>query len=102
MNKKGLIKHYAKYGFFVLLPQLGFAADGLENEATSMLETIRSAILAVVGIVATIALVWQFAQGFMGRKTWGDILETCLWILGAGAGVALATWIFTKGKDISF
>lgn len=38
----------------------------------------------------------------MGRKTWGDIFESCLWILGAGAGVALATWIFTRGQSLTF
>lgn len=96
------LTHYGKYAFWILLPQLSFAAGGLQNEAKTMLETVRSAIVIVVGIVATIALLWQFAQGFMGRKTWGDILESCLWILGAGAAVALAGWIFIRGQSISF
>lgn len=91
--------------FLTSLPVLMLAAGGeggFQQEATSMLESLRGVIVAVVGVVATIALIWQFAQGFMGRKTWADIFEASLWILGAGAAVTLATWIFTKGQSINF
>ena len=76
-------------------------AAGFEGEITSMITTIRNSIYAIVGVVATIALLWQMAQGFGGRKTWGDILETCLWIVGAGGAVVLATWLFTKGGSMT-
>ena len=76
-------------------------AAGFEGEVTSMMVTVRNGIYAVVGTVATICLLWQFAQGFMGRKTWGDILETALWIVGAGAAIVIATWLFTKGGSMS-
>jgi hypothetical protein len=87
--------------FFALFAQAAMAA-GFEAEATSMITNIRNGIYTIVGVIATIALLWQFAQGWMGRKTWGDILETSMWIVGAGAGVALATWLFTNGGKMSF
>lgn len=77
-------------------------AAGFEAEATTMITNIRQGIYTIVGVIATIALLWQFAQGWMGRKTWGDILETAMWIVGAGAGVALATWLFTNGGKMTF
>ncbi len=85
-----------------LVAQSAMAAGGFANEAKTMVETIRDGIYIVVGVVATVALLWQFAQGFMGRKTWGDILESSLWIVGSGAAIALATWLFTKGGSMSF
>lgn len=81
--------------------QAAMAAGGLEA-ATTQLKSIAETIRIVVGIVATIALLWECAQGFMGRKTWGDVFGTCLWIFGAGAAFFLATWIFEAGKSTSF
>lgn len=77
-------------------------AGGFATEAKSMIDNVQKGIVVVVGAVACIALVWQLAQGFMGRKTWGDVFETSLWIFGAGAAVAAATWFFTSGQTISF
>lgn len=77
-------------------------AAGFSEEASTMITNIRTGIYTIVGVVATIALLWQMVQGFSGRKTWGDIFETCLWIVGAGAAIALATWLFTKGGSMSF
>ncbi|WP_254321715.1 hypothetical protein [Neisseria subflava] len=45
-------------------------ADGF-SEVSSMAVTIRTGIYTIVGIVATLCLLWQMAQGFGGRKTWG-------------------------------
>ncbi|HEZ7193146.1 TrbC/VirB2 family protein [Kingella negevensis] len=95
----------AKFALMVALglaTQSAMAAGGFASEAKTMVESIRDGINIIVGVVATIALLWQFAQGFMGRKTWGDILETSMWIVGAGAGIALATWLFTKGGSMTF
>ncbi len=99
--QKSSIQQWFLFLVFGLLAQLTMAA-GLEAEATSMITTIRNVIYAIVGVVATICLLWQMAQGFMGRKTWGDILESCLWIVGAGAAIALATWLFSKGASMTF
>lgn len=77
-------------------------AQGFADEASTMIESIRDGIVIIIGIIATVALVWQLAEGFMGRKTWADIFATCLWIFGAGAAVVAATWIFTSGQSISF
>ena len=76
-------------------------AAGFVSEGTAMITQVRDGIYAMVGVIATVCLLWQFAQGFMGRKTWGDILEACLWIVGAGGAIVLATWLFTKGGSMS-
>lgn len=107
MKLKNKVIAATSTGFLATFPTFvsargGGGLGGLEESTTSLLTTIRTVIIAVIGIVATIALTWQLAQGFLGRKTWGDIFESCLWILGAGAGVALATWIFTRGQSLSF
>lgn len=88
-----------------LVPEMALAqgsSGGFATGAEGMLKDVSLGIQIIVGVVATIALMWQFAEGYMGRKTWADIFTTSAWIIGAGAGIALATWIFTAGKDISF
>lgn len=88
-----------------LMPEMAFAqssSGGFSAGAEGMLKDVRLGIQIIVGVVATIALMWQFAEGYMGRKTWADILTTSAWILGAGAGIALATWIFEAGIKMSF
>lgn len=75
---------------------------GFGSAVSGKMTELREAILIVVGVVATIALLWQMAEGFMGKKTWPDVFQTCLWILGAGAAVAIANWVFTTGQGISF
>ncbi|CAM5186789.1 hypothetical protein OURE66S_01256 [Oligella ureolytica] len=84
-----------------LMPDLA-VAQGFASEAESMLENIALGIHIIVGVVATIALLWTFAEGFMGRKTWADVFTQAAWIIGAGAAISLATWIFTSGQGISF
>ena len=87
----------------LFIAKFAFAqAGGFAAQASTMLENVRDGIVIVVGVVATIALLWQLAEGFMGRKTWADVLTNCLWIFGAGAAVAAGTWIFTSGQSISF
>lgn len=89
--------------FFVCGDAMAQAAGGgFATEAKSMIDNVQKGIVIVVGAVACIAIVWQLAQGFMGRKTWGDVFETSLWVFGAGAGVAAATWFFTSGQKITF
>ncbi|WP_434776868.1 TrbC/VirB2 family protein [Neisseria sp. Ec49-e6-T10] len=99
--QKSQISQWLLAAFLSVLCPLTMAA-GFEGEVTSMITMIRNGIYVVVGVVATICLLWQFAQGFMGRKTWGDILETGLWIVGAGAGIVIATWLFAKGGSMTF
>ncbi len=85
----------------LLVSQMAMA-QGFANEADSMVTNVRDGIYLVVGSLAAIALLWCLAQGYMGRKTWGDVLEMGLWIFGAGAAITAATWIFTSGGSISF
>ncbi len=101
LTKPALTGQFLVMAFGLLVSQAAMAA-GFEGEATSMLTSIRTGIYAIVGLVAGIALVWGFFQGWSGRKSWGEIFETCGWIVGAGAGIALATWLFTKGGGMSF
>ena len=69
--------------------QAALAAGGF-TQATSTLETVRDALL------------WQCALGFMKKKDWPDVLGTCLWIIGAGAAVAFATYLFAEGGKMKF
>ena len=86
-----------------LMPEMAFAQDGgFAGTASSMLDDIALGIQIVVGVVATIALMCQFAEGYMCRKTWADIFTTSAWIIGAGAAINLAIWIFGAGQKISF
>lgn len=77
-------------------------AGGFADDAKNMITTIRTGIYGLVGVVAGLALLWQFVMGWSGRKQWTDILETSLWIVGAGAAIALATYLFTKGGSMTF
>lgn len=88
----------------VLTPSVALAqgAGGFASEAKSMMTSIRDGLQIIIGVVATIALLWQFAEGFMGRKTWGDVFITCAWIIGAAVAVALADWIFLRGQSVTF
>lgn len=86
----------------MMLAAAGASAAGFADDGKAMITQIRTGIYAVVGVVAGLCLLWQFVQGWGGRKQWTDILETSLWIVGAGAGIAMATWLFTKGGSMTF
>lgn len=110
MKKLAIFKNKISNLFVFIMAQMLIAdaalaqttGGGFSSQASTVITNVRDAIVIVVGLVATIALTWQFAQGFMGRKTWGDIMETSLWIFGAGAGVAAAVWFFNIGKTVTF
>ena len=55
----------------LLCSLLGFAnmalAAGFEAEASDMVKTFRTGVYAVVGVVAGLALLWNFVQGWGGR-----------------------------------
>lgn len=80
----------------------GASAAGFADDAGNMIKNIRTGIYTVVGIAAGLALLWQFVEGWSGRKSWSDILGTAMWIIGAGAAITLATWLFTKGGSMTF
>lgn len=84
------------------LSQTALAAGGFSNEINSMATNIRTAIYTFVGIVAGIIVLWQCLEGAQGRKQWGDILHTCLWVVGAAASIALVTWLWTRGGSLTF
>lgn len=76
-------------------------ADGF-SEVSQTATTIRNGIYTLVGILCSIGLLWQFFLAKSGRKQWVDILDSCLYIVGAGASIAFATWLFTKGGSMTF
>jgi tagB2 len=47
-------------------------------------------------------MLWFFLQAKGGRKTWGDFFELSLYVVGAGASIAFAAYLFTKGGSVSF
>jgi hypothetical protein len=64
---------------------------GFDAEASSIITNIRHGIYIIVRLVASITLVWQCALGYGRRKRWIDILETEMWVAGAGATISFAT-----------
>lgn len=60
-------------------------ADGFSGDVSSMAISVRTAIYTLVGVVATIALVWQAAQGFgeerHGGMFWKPVYGLCLPVL---------------------
>ena len=79
----------------------GATAAGFDD-ANQMATNVRAGIYAFIGILAGIVVLWQCFEGSQGRKQWGDILVTCLWVVGAAASIALVTWLWTKGGSMSF
>ena len=105
MVQAASVRRLVLAGVFALAASQAFAAGGGGggfNEVNNMATTIRTAIYTLVGILAGICLVWQCYLGFAGRKTWTDIAETSIYIIAAGASLAFAGYLFTKGASISF
>ncbi len=78
------------------------SAAGFEAEAKGMADKIYKGIYAFVGVVALIIMLWQCVEGWTGRKSWMDILVTCLWVVAAAASGALVTWLWSKGSSMTF
>ncbi|WP_369582719.1 TrbC/VirB2 family protein [Kingella oralis] len=98
-------KHWLKAAALcalLLSMQTAMAAGGFEADITKAATSIQNAIYAVVGVLAAIALLCTFAWGYFGKKHITDVLEVCMWIIGAGASIAAATWLFDIGKGIKF
>lgn len=89
-----------------LLTMLGIAplasAGGFEADAKDMANKIYKGIYGFVGVVALIIVLWQCVEGWSGRKSWMDILATCLWVVAAAASAALVTWLWSKGQSMTF
>lgn len=79
----------------------GAMAAGFDD-VSDMATTIRTGIYTIVGIVAGIVVLWQCFEGAQHRKQWGDILITCLWVIGAAASIAFVTYLWTKGGSMTF
>lgn len=89
--------------FFAGFAQCAMAAGGgFSAEGVAMATEVRNALYTVIGVIAGLCLLWQFVQGWGGRKTWTDVLETGLWIFCAGGSFAIATWFFTGGAKMVF
>lgn len=78
------------------------SAAGFEAEGKSMADKFYKAIYGIVGVVASIVVLWQCVEGWSGRKSWMDILVTCIWVIAAAASGAFVTWIWQKGQSMSF
>lgn len=81
--------------------QMAMAAGGF-NEVKSKAEMVRDGILLVVGVIATILLIFQGMQGAQGRKDWMDVATTCAWILFIACSGSLVAWLLLTGKSINF
>ena len=77
---------------------VGGFADGIKKGAIN----VQDAIYALAGVGAAIALLITFIWGYFGEKRITDVLRVCMWIVGAGAAIAGAAWLFDIGKNIKF
>lgn len=87
--------------FSMLIASHGAMAAGFDD-MTSMATTIRTGIYTFLGVVASIIVLWQCIEGAQHRKQWGDVLVTCLWVVGAAASIAFVAYLWTKGGSMSF
>lgn len=78
------------------------SASGFEAEGKAMANMIYKGIYGIVGVVAMIVVLWQCVEGWTGRKSWMDILSTCMWVVAAAASAAFVTWLWSKGQGMSF
>ena len=78
------------------------SAAGFEADAKDMANKIYKGIYGFGGVVALIVVLWQCVEGWSGRKSWMDILATCLWVVAAAASAALVTWLWQKGQSMTF
>lgn len=78
------------------------SAAGFEAEAKGMADKIYKGIYGIVGVVALIIVLWQCVEGWSGRKSWMDILVTCIWVIAAAGSGVLVTWLWQKGQSMTF
>lgn len=78
------------------------SAAGFEAETKGMADKIYKGIYGIVGVVALIIVLWQCVEGWSGRKSWMDILVTCIWVIAAAGSGALVTWLWQKGQSMTF
>lgn len=101
-NIKKAVSNPQTIAAVALLTMAQFAlADGF-NDVNDIAVKVRQGIYLVVGTICGIAMLWFFLQAKSGRKTWGDFFELSLYVVGAGASIAFATYLFTKGGSVSF
>lgn len=77
-------------------------AQGFAAPVADTAEQFRDGVFLIVGILASIVVLWQCFQGMSHKKTWPDILETCAWVVGAACSVAFVAWLWAMGQSISF
>lgn len=101
---KKIVSKVAKASLAMAL--LGMAqaamAQGFAAPVADKAEEFREGVYLVVGILASIVVLWQCYQGMTHKKTWPDILETCAWVVGAACSAALVAWLWAMGQSISF
>lgn len=87
--------------FFVVAAHNALAAGGLSSVEGGIKEFITG-FYGIVGIIAGVALLCTFLWGKLGKKHWSDVVETCAWIVGAAASLAIAKALWDWGKSASF
>lgn len=70
------------------------ALGGIEK-ATSTAQEVKTAFFALVGVVASIYLIFLAVMAFTEKKSWSDFGWGVVHVSVAGAAVALAAWAWT-------
>ena len=107
MNTSNVISQKASWTKNALIATaLAVASQGAMaagfDDVSNMATTIRTGIYVLCGVVASIIVLWQCIEGAQHRKQWGDILITCLWVIGAAASIAFVGYLWTKGGSMTF
>lgn len=74
-----------------LFQSSAFALGGLDK-ATSTAQDIKTGLYALVGVAATIYLIYLGAMAFTERKSWADFGWGVVYVSLVGAAVALGAW----------
>lgn len=77
-------------------------AQGFAQPLADGATQFRDGVFILVGILASIVVLWQCYEGMSHKKTWPDILVTCAWVVAAACSIAFVAWLWSMGQSISF
>ncbi len=90
----------------VVMALLGMAqtalAQGFAAPIVDGATQFRDGIFILVGLLASMVVLWQCYEGMSRQKTWPDILVTCAWVVAAAASIAAVAWLWAMGQAMSF
>lgn len=106
--RKEKAKVYGKAGLTVALmtsPVLAMSAtQNLEGGLTSFktsVTTYRDLFFALLGVIATIYLLWKALDAWQGRADWKEFALSVLYVAIAGGSIQLARWAWAYFSGVT-